>query len=106
MCEFYERMVGELAGEVWVDVLHLFSPCLWAFPVKNTPGYHVNKSAILYDGRILGKSGNNDYFPGYISHLDTFRKVSSQDTHAYLLPTKLSFYNNSNILFDIHSYHI
>ena len=37
-CEFYERMVGELAGEVWVDVLRLFSPCLWAFPVKNTPG--------------------------------------------------------------------
>lgn len=22
MCEFYKRMVGELAGEVWVDVLH------------------------------------------------------------------------------------
>ena len=37
MCEFYERMVGELAGEVWVDVLRLFSPCLWAFPVKNAP---------------------------------------------------------------------
>ena len=36
-CEFYERMVGELVGEVWVDVLRLFSPCLWAFPVKNTP---------------------------------------------------------------------
>ena len=37
VCEFYERMVGELAGEVWVDVLRLFSPCLWAFPVKNAP---------------------------------------------------------------------
>ena len=36
-CEFYERMVGELAGEVWVDVLRLFFPYLWAFPVKNTP---------------------------------------------------------------------
>ena len=36
-CEFYERMVGELAGEVWVDVLRLFSPYLRAFPVKNTP---------------------------------------------------------------------
>ena len=36
-CEFYERMVGELAGEVWVDVLRLFFPCLWAFPVENTP---------------------------------------------------------------------
>ena len=36
-CEFYERMVGELAGEVWVDVLRLFSPCLWAFLVKNSP---------------------------------------------------------------------
>ena len=32
-CEFYERMVGELAGELWVDVLRLFSPCLWAFLV-------------------------------------------------------------------------
>ena len=28
MCEFYKRMVGELAGEVWVDVLHLLSPYL------------------------------------------------------------------------------
>ena len=37
-CEFYERMVGELAGEVWVDVLRLIFPCLWAFLVKNTPG--------------------------------------------------------------------
>lgn len=37
MCEFYERRWRELAGEVWVDVLHLFSPCLWAFPVKNAP---------------------------------------------------------------------
>ena len=38
VCEFYERMVGELAGEVWVDVLRLFFPYLWAFLVKNTPG--------------------------------------------------------------------
>ena len=37
VCEFYERMVGELAGEVWVDVLHLFSPCLRDFPVENAP---------------------------------------------------------------------
>ena len=37
VCEFYERMVGELAGEVWVDVLHLFSPYLWAFSVENAP---------------------------------------------------------------------
>ena len=37
-CEFYERMVGELASEVWVDVLRLFFPYLWAFPVENTPG--------------------------------------------------------------------
>ena len=37
VCEFYERMVGELVGEVWVDVLRLFSPYLWAFPVENTP---------------------------------------------------------------------
>lgn len=43
MCEFYKRMVGELAGEVWVDVLHLFSPCLWAFPVENTPLYICKK---------------------------------------------------------------
>ena len=40
-CEFYERMVGELAGEVWVDVLRLFSPYLWAFLVKNTRVYRV-----------------------------------------------------------------
>lgn len=37
-CEFYERMVGELVGEVWMDVLHLFFPNLRAFPVENAPG--------------------------------------------------------------------
>ena len=37
-CEFYERMVGELAGEVWLDVLRRKMPGIWAFPVKNTPG--------------------------------------------------------------------
>ena len=37
-CEFYERMVGELVGEVWLDVLRRKMPGIWAFPVKNTPG--------------------------------------------------------------------
>ena len=37
VCEFYERMVGELVGEVWLDVLRLFFPNLWAFPVENAP---------------------------------------------------------------------
>ena len=37
-CEFYERMVGELVGEVWLDVLHRKMPEIWAFPVENTPG--------------------------------------------------------------------
>lgn len=83
-----------------------FLPIYGVFRSKIPPVYHVKKSAISYLWRILGGSGNNDYFPGYISHLDTFRKVSSQDTHAYLLPTILSFYNNSNILFDIYPYHI
>ena len=41
MCEFYERMVGELAGEVWVDVLHRKMPGIWAFTVENTRVYHV-----------------------------------------------------------------
>ena len=89
----------------WMYYACFFPVCglLWS----KTPLYRlVKKSAIFYDGRILGKSGNNHYFPGYISHLDTFIKVSSQDTHTYLLPTILSFYNNSNILFDIYSYHI
>ena len=36
-CEFYERMVGELAVEVWVDVLRRKMPGIWAFPVKNSP---------------------------------------------------------------------
>lgn len=36
-------MVGGLAGEVWVDVLHLFSPYLWAFSVENTPLYICKK---------------------------------------------------------------
>lgn len=43
MCEFYKRMVGELAGEVWVDVLRLFSPYLWAFSVENAPRYICKK---------------------------------------------------------------
>lgn len=37
-CEFYERMVGELAGEVWVDVLRRKMPEIWAFTVENAPG--------------------------------------------------------------------
>lgn len=37
-CEFYERMVGELVGEVWLDVLHRKMPEIWAFLVKNAPG--------------------------------------------------------------------
>ena len=49
--------MGELAGEVWVDVLHLFSPYLQAFSVKNAPLLACKKSAIFYDGRILGGSG-------------------------------------------------
>ena len=30
-------MVGELAGEVWVDVLHQKTPGIWAETVENTP---------------------------------------------------------------------
>ena len=37
MCEFYERIVGGLAGEVWVDVLHRKKPGIWAETVENTP---------------------------------------------------------------------
>ena len=37
VCEFYERMVGELAGEVWLDVLRRKMPGIWAFPVENAP---------------------------------------------------------------------
>ena len=36
-CEFYERMVGELASEVWVDVLRRKMPGIWAKTVENTP---------------------------------------------------------------------
>lgn len=43
MCEFYERMVGESAGEVWVDVLRPFCPYLRAFLVKNAPGIPCKK---------------------------------------------------------------
>lgn len=73
---------------------------------KYPPYISVKKSAISYLWRIIEHTGNNHYFPGYISHLDTFRKVSSQDTPAYHSAILLSFYNNSNILFDIHQYHI
>ena len=37
-CEFYERMVGKSAGEVWLDVLRRKMPGIRAFPVENTPG--------------------------------------------------------------------
>ena len=36
-CEFYERMVGELVGEVWVDVLRRKMPGIWAKTVENAP---------------------------------------------------------------------
>lgn len=83
-----------------------FLPICGLFRSKTPPGISVKKSAVFYDGRIIVHTGNNDYFPGYISHLDTFRKVSSQDTPAYHSAILLSFFDNSNILFDIHPYHI
>ena len=43
MCEFYERMVGESAGEVWVDVLHRKIPEIWAKTVENAPLYICKK---------------------------------------------------------------
>lgn len=43
ICEFYERMVGEPAGEVWVDVLRLKMPGIWAETVENTPLYICKK---------------------------------------------------------------
>ena len=48
ICEFYKRMVGELAGEVWVDVLHRKMPGIWAKMVENAPYISVKKSAIFY----------------------------------------------------------
>lgn len=60
--------------------------------LKIPPIYHVKKSAISYDGRILVHAGNNDYFPGYISRLDTFRKVSGQDTTPAILPYSQQYY--------------
>ena len=50
-------MVGELAGEVWVDVLHRKMPDIWAKSVVNTPLHICKKSAIFYDGRILVELG-------------------------------------------------
>lgn len=43
VCEFYKRMVGELAGEMWVDVLHQKTPGIWAETVENTPLYICKK---------------------------------------------------------------
>lgn len=53
MRKFYERRWRELAGEVWVDVLHRKIPGIWAETVENTPCISVKKSAIFYDRRIL-----------------------------------------------------
>ena len=36
-------MVGELAGEVWVDVLRLKMPGIWAETVENAPLYICKK---------------------------------------------------------------
>ena len=91
--------------------------CGWMYYTEKRPEYGIKRlkippclyvkiSVIFYLWRIIAHTGNNHYFPGYISHLDTFRKVSSQDTPAGHSAILLSFYNNSNILFDIHQYHI
>lgn len=92
MCEFYDGWERGLAGEVWVDVLHRKTPGIWAETVENTPYISVKKSAIFYVRRILVHAGNNDYFPGYISRLDTFRKVSSQDTTPAIPPYPQQYY--------------
>ena len=84
MCEFYKRMVGELAGEVWVDVLHLFSPCLWAFPVENSPPPACK----------------------IIRHFLPMADIESTPTIIRTFVFCLSFFDNSYILFDIHPYHI
>ena len=43
MCEFYERIVGGLAGEVWVDILHRKMPVYMGKTVENTPLYICKK---------------------------------------------------------------
>jgi hypothetical protein len=43
MRKFYERRWRELAGEVWVDVLHRKTPGIWAETVENTPLYICKK---------------------------------------------------------------
>lgn len=64
ICEFYERMVGELAGEVWVDVLRLKMPGIWAETVENAPLYICKKIRHflpMTDFRWIGaiKAGSN-----------------------------------------------
>lgn len=77
--------------------------CGWMYYTEKRPEYRlkrlkippyisVKKSAIFYVRRILVHAGNNDYFPGYISRLDTFRKVSSQDTTPAIPPYPQQYY--------------
>lgn len=80
-----------------MDVLHRKTPGIWAETVENTPYIGCKKSAIFYVQRILVHAGNNDYFPGYISRLDTFRKVSGQDTTPAIPPYSQQYYHFSII---------
>ena len=41
MCEFWDGLEGELAGEVWVDVLHRKMPGIWAKMVENAPPIYL-----------------------------------------------------------------
>ena len=43
MRKFYERRWRELAGEVWVDVLHRKMPVYMGKTVENTPGIPCKK---------------------------------------------------------------
>lgn len=57
MCEFWDGGEGELAGEVWVDVLRPFCPYLRAFLVKNAPGIPCKKIRYFLRSADIGGIG-------------------------------------------------
>ena len=80
--------------------------CGWMYYTEKCPEYGLKRlkippyisvkiSAISYVRRILVHAGNNDYFPGYISRLDTFRIVSGQDTSPAIPPYPQQYYRFS-----------
>ena len=81
-----------------------FSPICGLFRSKTPRVYHVKKSAFFYLWRIIEQPQRQLERSFCLSFFDNSPQLIH--TLIHIIHILLSFYNNSNILFDIYPYHI